>query len=75
MMNVFADIGPYCDVVLHTQTWSHVAVRMYHRLGFHMVRTEDQGDNRHAIDFDGAIEVLKGVMDAETIRELIDTAI
>lgn len=32
---------PAGDVLLHTQTWSHAAVRLYHDLGFCIQRDED----------------------------------
>lgn len=33
-MQVFRELEPDCAVWLHTQTWSHIAIRMYHGLGF-----------------------------------------
>lgn len=67
----------YCengrDIYLHTQTWSHVAVRMYFSLGFRMLRTGTPGGMQN--DFEQAVETLRGVMDPDFITRLTDSAI
>ena len=68
---------------LHTQTWSHVAIRLYHSLGFNIVRsgalanmnTRDGKPKLSKTEFAGAFEVLKAVMDDAYIRELQNTAV
>ena len=37
-MELFAAAGTF-PVALHTQTWSHKAIRLYHKLGFYPLRT------------------------------------
>ena len=39
-LQVFCDVEPNLDIWLHTQTWSHVAVKMYLQLGFQMVEND-----------------------------------
>lgn len=50
------------EVLLHTQTWSHAAVRLYHALGFCLA--EDQ-------DTEKALDVLKTVYDRALFDELV----
>ena len=81
-LSVFRDLEPGQSIWLQTQTWSHVAVRLYHNLGFNLVRNDrlanmNTGSGQVKIcpnDFDEAIHVLRTVMDAEYIDELINTA-
>jgi len=73
----FQALEPNCDVWLHTQTWSHPAIKLYHSLGFKLLRTEKlaRGNNDPRIyydnDYDDAIEVLRIVMDESSIKALI----
>ena len=77
-------LEPGLPIWLHTQTWSHIAVRLYHSLGFNMVRRERlaNGNSKsgelefYRNDFEEALEVLQSsVMDAAYIKELRDTAV
>ena len=80
---VFRELEPGKPVWLHTQTWSHGAVRLYHSLGFNMVRreglavttTRDGTPKIYQNDFDEAVQVLRTVMDAEYVDELVRTAV
>ena len=69
----FPDCGEAGPVYLHTQTWSHAAVRMYAGLGFRMLRTETFGgyDNEYA----QAVGVLEGVLEPDALTLLKRTAI
>lgn len=60
-------------VMLHTQTWSHIAVRMYHALGFRMVK--DVSPLCPKNDYQSAVSVLKSVMDEAELRRLTETAV
>ena len=81
-LNVLRALEPDIPVWLHTQTWSHTAVRLYHSLGFNMVRSEllanqntGNGKTIYENDFVEAMQVLKTVMDIEYIEELFNTAV
>lgn len=72
-LSLFRDCEGGRDVYLHTQTWSHVAVRMYFSLGFRMLRTGTPGGQQN--DFEQAVEVLRGVMDPAFITRLTNSAL
>jgi GNAT superfamily N-acetyltransferase len=80
---VFRELETGNPVWLHTQTWSHVAVRLYHSLGFNLVRegklastvSRSGKPKIYDNDFEEALAVLKGVMDEEYVRELARTAV
>ncbi len=79
-LSLFPGLEPDRDVVLHTQTWSHVAVRLYHRLGFRLVeddrfsfeklregavvRVLSTGNHR------AALEALEGTVEPALLSEL-----
>ena len=80
---LFAEWEPDEPIWLHTQTWSHVAIAMYHKLGFNILKTEATaveigGENPGPVisknDYEEAIEVLKEVFDTEMIKDLTRTA-
>ena len=58
----FPDNAP---VLLHTQTWSHDAILLYHSLGFRILRTEG---------FEPAMEVLKTVYPEPTWQQLMQSS-
>lgn len=74
----FADLHPDEDVWLHTQTWSHRAVRLYRSLGFYLVRQESlpslSGGQTAPNEFDAAIVSLRGVLPDSLLQDWIDTA-
>lgn len=82
-LKLLHEMEPWAAVWLHTQTWSYVAIWLYHRLGFNILKTERLANINtksglikiYPNDFSQAIEVLWSVLDKETIRELVDTAI
>jgi GNAT superfamily N-acetyltransferase len=82
-LNVLHFLEPEEPVWLHTQTWSHAAIRLYHDLGFNMVRSERLGNMNtrsgkieiYENDFAEALQVLKAVMEDEYIDKLLNTAV
>ena len=80
---IFRELEPGCDVWLHTQTWSHVAVRMYHKLGFNLMKTARLANmnTRNGItkiyenDFSQALEILQNVLTEKALLELTETAL
>lgn len=79
-MNQFSLTDPERDVWLHTQTWSHKAVRMYHHMGFRMMKTarlllSNKPDAQPAEnDYAQALEILAQVEDGAFIKELAENA-
>ena len=59
------------DIYLDTQTWSHKAIGLYLRIGFHPVR-ESHAILARVNEYSGAVEVLKGVLPEETMRLFLD---
>ena len=82
-LNIFRKLEPGKPVWLHTQTWSHTAIRLYHSLGFNIVKHEllANTNTRNGVpkiyknEFTEAIQVLRAVMDEEYVSRLIDTAL
>ena len=82
-MSLFPQLEPNQDVYLHTQTWSHIAVRLYRSIGFHLCKTEaiamlrndGQGVKIYPNEFAGAVAVLRTVMEPEAVEDLIRTAV
>jgi ribosomal protein S18 acetylase RimI-like enzyme len=82
-LNVFYTLEPESPIWLHTQTWSHVAIKLYHSLGFNIVRSEGLANTntRNGIvkicksDFTEALQVMKAVMDDKYLEELEKTAV
>ena len=78
----FQQLEPGKPVWLHTQTWSHVAIRLYHRLGFNLMKNEKLANNNtesgiaeiYPNDFDEAVSVLRKVVDGDQLDELHNTA-
>ena len=73
-LETLSSVGPYTDIYLHAQTWSHKAVRLYHALGFRMVKRASayskllfDGNN----DYRQALKILRTVIDKKLIDELI----
>ena len=77
-LSLYPSVGPMTDIYLHTQTWSHKAVYLYHRLGFEFFLTEPikvswhlppgyRVMENHALE---ALDVLQGVYSPELVEEL-----
>ena len=74
-VNVSASIYPNQPMWLSTQTWSHRAVLMYHKLGFNIVKSDMKLGEKNAYvqDYPKAMEVLAGVLapgDMETLSSI-----
>ena len=72
-LSLYPSVGPQTDIYLHTQTWSHKAVYLYHRMGFELFLTEPikvswhlppgyRVMENHALE---ALDVLQGVYSPE----------
>lgn len=72
-LQIFLEIGHCGDIWLHTQTWSHVAVRLYFKTGFVLVkkREVEQCGN----DYSEAMKILKTILTPEAYKMLEDTAV
>lgn len=72
-LQISGQSSPGKDVFLHTQTWSYKAVKMYHELGFRMVKNtalpEWTNDYIHAMD------ILKDIYEPELYSALEDGAL
>ena len=81
-LQIFSELEPGADIYLHTQTWSHPAIRLYRRLGFSMRKTagtilpdgETGGRRVPPNEFCAAMEVLRGVLDEKTFADLLESA-
>ncbi len=68
---LFSLLHPGEDVLLHTQTWSHVAVHLYHKLGFAMAKQLQfaASEGKWAPnDYEEALAVLKEVVEPAFCR-------
>ena len=69
------------NIWLHTQTWSYVAVGLYHKLGFNVHKSLRpvwcNGDkaNRYDNDYIDAIEILKTKLSPKIIKSIEESAI
>ena len=72
VMQYFEEINAY-PVYLHTQTWSHKAIGMYHMAGFGILKEESFDNNQN--DFTEAMDVLKAAVDAVRLKSWADAAI
>jgi len=80
---IFHELDPSSPVWLHTQTWSHVAVKLYHGLGFNMMKTAKLANSNtrdgvpkiYQNDYDEAVEILTTVMDGDFLNRLISAAV
>ncbi len=77
-LSLFLTEGPPTDIYLHTQTWSHTAAYLYHRMGFELslidhVKTAWHLPPGYRVMTNSpmeALEVLKAVYPEELIEEL-----
>lgn len=72
-LQIFLEIGHCEDIWLHTQTWSHVAVQLYFKTGFVLVK---EGDIEHCgNDYSEAMKILKTILTPEAYKALEETAV
>jgi len=73
------ELEPGLPVWLHTQTWSHPAVRLYHKLGFRLMKTESFADNCgvkiNKNEYAEAMKILKKIYPADLFAEMEQSAI
>ena len=60
---------PNEDITLHTQTWSHQAIRLYRKFGFELVKSHAEGN-----DYSAAIAVLKQVYPPDYFAQMVKHA-
>lgn len=68
VLSVFTKVEPDEDIYLHTQTWSHKAIRMYLKMGFRLITDDRIG--YHDYHYEEAVKVLETVYD-EQIMNLV----
>ena len=81
-LSLYNDVEPVTDIYLHTQTWSHKAIYLYHRLGFQFslmdsIKVAWHQPPGYRVMTNSpleALEVLKAVYSPELIRELREQA-
>ena len=57
VLQVLQNLETHDSIALHTQTWSHVAIRMYEKFGFEI--SDKNLDGTPNPDYEKAMEVLK----------------
>lgn len=72
-LSLFPIYEPDHPVFLHTQTWSHVAIRLYRKLGFCVCRTMMPGNKTNA--YEEAMAILEPVLKQEDYMDLLTTSI
>ena len=75
VLSVFNETAPNDDVYLATQTWSHEAVRLYHRLGFRIMREDFPQlyvPRTAAAPYDiaPALDILREIYDPQLFKEI-----
>lgn len=65
-LSIFPETDPEADVFLHTQTWSHRAIKMYYKYGFRITKTAIPGART---DF-RYLEVLQGILPDEILNDI-----
>ena len=69
-----AALEPGLDVYLDTQTWSHKAIGLYLRLGFHPVR-ESHPVLHDMNEYGETLEILRGVLPPQTLRLFLERSV
>ena len=80
---LFKELEPNNSVWLHTQTWSHTAVKLYHTIGFNIFKNDKLANANsrsgiakiHDNDFEAAMEILKKVVKQDDFIKIIDSAV
>lgn len=68
-LNIYEQENAF-PVYLHTQPWSHQAIRLYHKFGFRLMKRESFAgyENQYVL----AVPVLARYIEPECMRELMD---
>ena len=72
-MNRLAELETGHVQMLHTQTWSHISIRMYQSLGFRLVTGVSPLCPEN--DAQSALSVLRTVLDPASLRTLTENAV
>ena len=73
-LTIFAKMHPGEEVWLHTQTWSHRAMCLYHKLGFVIAKPDEKlSEAFPEYNLQEAFEVLETVMDPKRLQMLKDS--
>ncbi|NLD86775.1 MAG: GNAT family N-acetyltransferase [Clostridiales bacterium] len=67
-LSLYKNLAPGKDVLLHTQTWSHRAVKIYRSFGFCMTRTFKS--EQHKNDYEKSLELLRLRLPGEIVDAL-----
>lgn len=78
-LSISNSLNPNCDVWLHTQTWSYIAVKLYFKLGFRILQNAKLANNNtkngvpkiYSNDYSDAISILKTKLDNRFIEQLV----
>lgn len=71
-LQIYFELEPHEDILLHTQTWSYKAVKLYQKLGFVMLKTDTiKGCSNEYLE---ALKVLKDILPIENYLALANTA-
>lgn len=72
-LKIFSEKESGRSVTLHTQTWSHKAVKIYNDLGFVMLKSNNK-PALHNNEYEEAMRILEKIFDENTFRRLCETA-
>lgn len=68
ILTIFPKFEAGEDVYLHTQTWSHVAIRMYLKMGFKLIKDDFLGYRDK--DYEEAVAVLEKIYNEATMKQI-----
>ena len=75
-LNLFKELNPSQNIIVHTRTWSHKAVCLYHSVGFNMRKSALAYKNDgsfHKNEYYEAMEVLEKVLPQDIYKSLLST--
>ena len=73
-LEIMKALDPGKPILLHTQTWSHKAIRIYLRAGFRPIRRYGLIGRERCL-FPEACSVLRGVFEPQTFRLFLEEAV
>lgn len=80
---LFSALAPRQEVLLHTQTWSHRAIVMYHHMGYHVMKTRlvaamtkrEPGVKIPPNDFQEAMEIIRPLIPEDVYNEIMENSL
>lgn len=75
---LFKELNPNQDIIVHTRTWSHKAVCLYHSVGFNICKTTlafKNDGSYHKNEYTKAMEVLKEAIPENIYNSLLEKAV